>query len=126
MPRMPLSGGRISCETMVRKRDLARLAASAWIARHRQRLLGSEHAAGLSVAADALHLALSPSALYRDLAPARSSAGAVGRCDFLVMGAHAVGKDRGPALLQHRKREIGFQELQRAGGRPARQKASLT
>ena len=29
MPRMPLSGVRISCDTMARKRDLARLAASA-------------------------------------------------------------------------------------------------
>ncbi len=30
MPMMPLSGVRISCDTMARKRDLARLAASAW------------------------------------------------------------------------------------------------
>ena len=53
MPRMPLSGVRISWLTMARKRDLARLAASAWSRASRERALGLD-AVG-DVAADALH-----------------------------------------------------------------------
>ena len=53
MPRMPLSGVRISWLTMARKRDLARFAASAWSRAGLQRALGFD-AVG-DVAADALH-----------------------------------------------------------------------
>ena len=56
MPRMPLSGVRISCETIARKRDFARLAASAW-SRASASARSACDAVG-DVAADALHLGL--------------------------------------------------------------------
>ena len=63
MPRMPFSGVRISCDTMARKRDLARLAASAW-SRASASARSASDAVG-DVAADALHLGCS--------APARTT-----------------------------------------------------
>ena len=59
MPRMPLSGVRISCDTIARKRDLARLAASAWSRALGERVLGLDTVG--DVVADALHLGLASS-----------------------------------------------------------------
>ena len=67
MPRMPFSGVRISCDTIARKRDLARLAVSAWSraspsARFRHDAVGD-------IAADALDFGLAVFAAHIAFAP---------------------------------------------------------
>ena len=116
MPRMPLSGVRISCETIARKRDLARLAASAW-SRASASACSACDPVG-DVAADALHFGAaaplrtvtSRQAIQR--APSRGG-------DLLVVHARAVAEQRGGALLDHRQREGRADEVARARARPA-------
>ena len=97
MPRMPLSGVRISCETIARKRDLARLAASAW-----SRASASARSASTRSVTSRPTLCTSvPSAgAHRHLAPG-DPARAVGGGDLLVVDAGAVGRRGRVALLDH-------------------------
>ena len=112
MPRMPFSGVRISCDTMARKRDLARLAASACVARFGQRAFGLD-AVG-DVAADALHLGvlglLGPDHDFAPGEPAR----AVGGHDLLVVQPRAVRQHAGAALLQRRRASDACRPARRA------------
>ena len=111
MPRMPLSGVRISCDTMARKRDLARFAASAW-SRASASARSAVDAVG-HVAADALHLAAAVGA-HRHLAPG-DPARAVGRGDLLVVHAGAVGETRNVALLSTGSAKAVREQAPRAG-----------
>ena len=101
MPRMPFSGVRISCETIGRNRDLARLAASAW-----SRAIASARSVSTRsvTSRPTLCISLGPSGAHRHFAPG-DPAGAIGRRDFLVIDARAVGQYCGFALFQHRQRE---------------------
>ncbi len=102
MPMMPFSGVRISWLAIARKRDLARLAASAWSR-------ASVSARSLSVRSvtsrPTLCISAGAPASLRDQAfapgdPARAERSV----DLLVVNPRAVGFERGVALFEHLQR----------------------
>ena len=120
MPMMPLSGVRISCDTMARKRDLARLAASAWSR-------ASHSARSASTRSVTSRPTLCTSAPLRGARPHHhvapgDPARAVAAGDLLIMHPGAVGLERGVALLDHLQGERGAGErfARRSGERAER------
>ena len=107
MPRMPLSGVRISCDTIARKRDLARLAASAW-----SRATASACSASTRSVTSRPTLCISAGAIgaHRDFAPGDPAGSVPGR-DFLIAGARAVGHHAGLALRHDGQGEGGGDQL---------------
>ena len=117
MPRMPLSGVRISCETIVEEPRLGTVGRFGLIARFGERAFGP-HAVG-DVAADALHLARAVGA-HDHFAP-RDPAGAIDGGDFLVM-TRAPSAITVVSLCSTTATEAGADQALRGGGRPARKR----
>ena len=118
MPMMPLSGVRISWDAIARKRDLARLAASAWSR-------ASASARSVSVRSVTSRPTLCISAGWPASVRTRPSRQAIQRgpsavCDLLVVDPRAVRLQRGVALLEHVEREAAADQRARAVAAPVR------